>query len=38
MANRLCLNLSETEYMLIGTRHNINNLTENPCSSVGENM
>ena len=35
MANKLCLNLSKTEYMLIGSRHNINNLTEKPCISVG---
>ncbi len=26
MANKLCLNLSKMEYMLIGSRHNINNL------------
>ena len=36
VANKLCLNLSKTEYMLIGSRHNINNLTENPCISVGD--
>ena len=30
MANKLSLNLSKTEYMLIGSRHNINNLTEKP--------
>ena len=35
MANKLCLNLSKTEYMLIGSRHNINNLTDKPCISVG---
>ena len=35
MANKLSLNLSKTEYMLIGSRHNINNLTEKPCISVG---
>ena len=34
MANKLCLNLSKTEYMLIGSRHNINNLVDNPCISV----
>ena len=28
MANKLCLNLSKTEHMLIGSRHNISNLTE----------
>ena len=36
MANKLCLNLSKTGYMLIGSRHNISNLTENPCISVGD--
>ena len=36
MANKLCLNLSKTEYMLIGSRHNISNLTEKPCISVGD--
>ena len=34
MANKLCLNLSKTEYMLIGSRHSINNLVDNPCISV----
>ena len=35
-SNKLCLNLSKTEYMLTGSRHNISNLTENPCISVGD--
>ena len=30
MASKLCLNLSKTEDMEIGSRHNISNLTENP--------
>ncbi len=34
MANKLCLNFSKTEYMLIGSRHNINNLVDNPCISA----
>ena len=34
MANKLCLNLSKTEYMLIGSSHSINNLVDNPCISV----
>ena len=34
MANKVCLNLSKTEYMQIGSRHNMNNLFDNPCISV----
>ncbi len=34
MANKQCLNLSKTEYTLIGSRHNINNLVDDPCISV----
>ena len=32
---KLCLNLSKTEYILIGSRPSINNLIDNSCVSVG---
>ena len=35
-SSKLCLNLSKTEYTLIGSKHNISNLTENPCIPVGD--
>ena len=36
MANKLCLDFSKTEHMVIGSRQNISSLTENPCISVGD--
>ena len=34
--NKLFLNLIKTEYLLIGSRHNINNLTTAPNVFVGK--
>ena len=35
-ANKLSLNLIKTEYLLIGSRHNINNIFAVPVISVGD--
>ena len=35
-ANKLSLNLIKTEYLLIGSRHNINNVSAVPNVSVGD--
>ena len=36
LSNRLSLNLVKTEYLLIGSRHNINTLEEQPCVFIGD--
>ena len=36
-ANKLSLNVIKTEYLLIGSRHNINNLSAVPNVFVGDN-
>ncbi|CAB4042443.1 Hypothetical predicted protein, partial [Paramuricea clavata] len=36
LSNRLSLNLVKTEYLLIGSRHNINTLEEQPRVFIGD--
>ncbi|CAB4021676.1 Hypothetical predicted protein, partial [Paramuricea clavata] len=37
LSNRLCLNLVKTEYILIGSRYNINTVVEEqPCVFIGD--
>ena len=38
VANRLTLNVSKTEYMIIGSRHNLDNINKDPAIKVGSDL
>ena len=38
VANKLSLNVSKTEYMIIGSRHNLNKIIEDPIMKIGDQL